>query len=120
MKKKILIIEDEINIVILLRTNLESNSYEVIAATDGKEGLKLSIIELPDLIILDIKLPEMYGWEVCRQLRDTDLTKHIPVLFLSATLQNKGVKDTENTYFVSKPFEIKELIEKIKYIVDKK
>ena len=71
MSKKILIVEDEKNIVDILSFNLGREGYETLAAYDGEKGLKLALEENPDLILLDLMLPKMDGFDVCRAVRET-------------------------------------------------
>ncbi|MBW1717537.1 MAG: response regulator, partial [Deltaproteobacteria bacterium] len=70
MKKRILIVDDELSILKFLRSNLENRGYTAISATNGEEALHIIERELPDLIILDVMMPKMDGFEVCRQLRE--------------------------------------------------
>ena len=83
-KKKILVIEDYLNIVEILSIRLKSLGYDVIAAYDGKEGLNLARREKPDLIILDVLLPKMNGYKVCRLLKYDAKYKHIPIIMLTS------------------------------------
>lgn len=81
--KKILVVEDDVLNMDLLVQLLE-DKYEVIVAKDGAEGLWLAIEAKPDLILMDMKLPVMNGWETTRKIKAHDLTKHIPVIGLSS------------------------------------
>ncbi|MGB4852044.1 MAG: response regulator [Ignavibacteria bacterium] len=84
MKKKILVVDDEKDIVDILKYNLErENEFEVITASNGKEALEAAQ-SLPDLILLDIMMPELNGFEVCKRLKNDKLTSGIPVIFLTA------------------------------------
>ena len=81
-EKTVLIVEDEKNIVDILRFNLERKGYRVLEAYDGEEGLRKARTEKPDLILLDIMLPKMIGFDVCEALRkDGD---NVPILLLTA------------------------------------
>ena len=80
-KIRILIVDDELSIIKFLRANLEANGYEVLAAMNGTEALQAIEMELPGLVILDIMMPGMDGFEVCRQLREWS---QIPIIMLSA------------------------------------
>ncbi len=84
MAKKILIVEDYTNIVDILTLRLQKMGYEVISAFDGQEGLKLARQEKPDLIILDVLLPKMNGYKVCRLLKFDIKYKHIPIIMLTS------------------------------------
>jgi DNA-binding response OmpR family regulator len=83
-KKKVLIIEDYLNIVEILSMRLKSMGYDVVAAYDGQEGLNLARREKPDLIILDVLLPKMNGFKVCRLLKFDSKYKHIPIIMLTS------------------------------------
>jgi DNA-binding response OmpR family regulator len=83
-KKKVLIIEDYINIVEILTMRLQAMGYDVLAAYDGQEGLNLARRENPDLIILDVLLPKMNGYKVCRLLKFDSKYKHIPIIMLTS------------------------------------
>ena len=82
---KILIAEDEPDILEVLQYNLEKEGYNVITADNGKEALQLAIKHQPDLILLDIMMPEMDGVEVCREIRAADLEKQAIIAFLTAS-----------------------------------
>lgn len=115
MKKKILIIEDEPDLVKGLKLNLSDEGYEVDGAENGTEGLRKAIEEAPDLIILDIMLPEMDGLEVCRKLRQKNID--IPVIMLTAKGGEidkvVGLEIGADDY-MTKPFSIRELMARIK------
>ncbi len=84
MKKKILVVDDEKDIVDILKYNLErENEFEVLTASNGKEALDLAATN-PDVILLDIMMPELNGFEVCKQLKGNPATSKIPVIFLTA------------------------------------
>ena len=115
MKKRILIVDDEPSIVRLLSLRLQMKGYEIIKAYDGMECVKVALKEIPDLILLDIKMPNQDGISAFRKLFETDTTKNIPVIFMTAypkleiinQVLNMGAKDC-----ISKPF-ISEDLEKI-------
>jgi DNA-binding response OmpR family regulator len=115
MKKKILIIEDEQDLIKGLKLNLSDEGFVVDWAVDGVEGLRKAIEETPDLIILDIMLPEMNGLEVCRELRQKKI--NIPIIMLTAKGEEidkvVGLEIGADDY-ITKPFSIRELIARIK------
>ena len=84
MNKKILAVEDDPNALELIVQTLEPKGYRVVTATDGVEGLKKARDEHPDLIILDVMLPGLDGYEVCRQLRQTPEAATLPIVMMSA------------------------------------
>ncbi len=106
-KKKVLIVDDESHIVELVRVCLEDTDYDIIEAYDGQEALDKARSEKPDLILLDIMLPKMDGYEVCKNLKTDDSTKSIPVVMLTAKGQEvdkvKGFQSGADSY-MTKPF----------------
>jgi DNA-binding response OmpR family regulator len=115
MKKKILIIEDEEDLVKGLRLNLVDEGYEVDYALDGKDGLRKALKEKPDLILLDIMLPGMNGLEICKELRQNKMD--IPIVMLTAKGDEIdkviGLEIGADDY-ISKPFSIRELLARVK------
>lgn len=118
--KKILVVEDDALIRELVKINLESAGFTVIQAQDGFIGLEMARSENPDLIILDIMLPKMDGFKVCRILKFDDKYKHIPIIMLTARIQEAdketGFKTGADGY-MTKPFEPDELIKKINQLL---
>lgn len=121
--KKILHIEDEPEEVLLVKEYLEKGGYEFISAKDGEEGLKKAREEKPDLIFLDIFLPKVNGFEVCRQLRQSPETKNIPIVVITGS----GVEYIEDQCknagadgCIIKPFELSGLVAKIKKVLGEK
>jgi CheY-like chemotaxis protein len=115
MPKKILLVDDETDIINIVSFRLKKAGYDVVVAETGTQALEKVRTELPDLILLDINLPEMTGYEVCTSLKSDAGTKKIPVIFISASSENIK-KDTEKygaDGFIVKPFEPQELISKI-------
>ena len=84
LKKKILIVDDEASIIRLLSMRLKANNYEVFVAHDGVDCVKIAEIEVPDLILLDMKMPYADGIRAFEQLIQLDITKSIPVIFMTA------------------------------------
>ena len=114
---RILVVDDEKNILELIRFNLEREGYEVLTAPDGIQGLELARKESPDLIVLDVMLPEMSGLEVCQELHQNAATKGIPIIMLSARAEELdrvlGLELGADDY-VTKPFSPRELVARIK------
>ena len=115
MAKKILVVDDEPNIVDILRFNLQWEGYEVLAAYDGQEGLDKARSEGPDLILLDVMLPEKDGFQVCEELRKTD--KLTPIIMLTAREEERdrvmGLELGADDYVV-KPFSVRELLARVR------
>jgi DNA-binding response OmpR family regulator len=117
-RAKILVVEDEPNMVVGLRDNFEFEGYEVITARDGVEGLQLALEESPDLVVLDVMMPRMSGLEVCKQLRAQRAS--IPIIMLTARGQEVdkvvGLELGADDY-VTKPFSIRELLARVKAVL---
>lgn len=115
MKKKILIIEDEEDLIKGLKFNLSDEGYEVDWAVNGVQGLHKALEEKPDLIILDVMMPEMDGFEVCRKLRHKNIS--VPIIMLTAKGEEidkvVGLEIGADDY-VTKPFSVRELLARIK------
>ena len=111
-KQRILVVEDDLDIVNMLRIYFEAQGYEVTASTKGKEALTLCHKQVPNIIILDINLPDVDGYEVCRTLRGSLRTSHIPIIFLTQKDQRgdriTGLELGADDY-ITKPFDIEEL-----------
>ena len=121
-KKRILIVEDQAMIVNMLRMRLEANDYEVITAGDGQEGLEKAHKENPSLIILDIMLPKMDGYQVCQLLKADPKYKAIPIVISSGRTPQEVRRMSKKVgadALVSKPFEAEELLSKMKELLEK-
>jgi DNA-binding response OmpR family regulator len=116
MTKKVLIVDDELNIVTALEFLLQKSGYEVMAAQNGDEALKRIESFAPDLVLLDVMMPRISGYEVCRRMRERPDWKHIKIVMLSAKGReaevSKGVSLGADLY-VTKPFSNSELVGKI-------
>jgi DNA-binding response OmpR family regulator len=116
MKKKILVVDDEEDILHFLELVLREKGYEVATASSGHEALTRAQMVKPDLILLDIMMPQMDGWEVLKLLRVDDGTSDIPVAMLSARTEAKdrvqGLQEGAVDY-ICKPFSLQDLLAKI-------
>jgi CheY-like chemotaxis protein len=114
--KKILICDDDPVILRLLQVNLEIEGYDVVVARHGEEAVTMALEETPDLVILDIMMPRMDGYEACAKIRSHEDTREVPVVFLSARAQQSDI-DKGRAYGVSdyltKPFDPTDLLEVI-------
>ncbi|MCK5655472.1 MAG: response regulator [Candidatus Aureabacteria bacterium] len=118
--KKILFVDDEPQLVEMVKIRLEANNYEVILASDGEQALEKARGEKPDLIILDIMLPKMDGYKVCRMLKFDDKYSSIPVIMLTARSQESEKSMGEEVgadAYIIKPFEPQMLLGKIKELL---
>jgi signal transduction histidine kinase len=122
MPEKILIVEDETDVAEMIRYNLEKESYQTVVTYSGAEALKAAEAHAPDLVLLDIMLPDLSGWEVCRILRDSTENHSIPIVMLTALSSEeariKGLTLGADD-FVTKPFSIKELLLRIRNMIDR-
>lgn len=117
---KILIVEDEANIRQLVRYNLEKEGFQIIEAVDGLQGVKLAKIEKPDLVLLDLMLPEMDGLEVCRNIKGNTGTSSLPIIMLTAKSEEIdkviGLELGADDY-MTKPFSPRELVARVKAVL---
>jgi len=124
-KKKILLVDDDPDFTEAIKLLLESRSYAVAAANDGREGLKKVLTEEPDLIILDVMMPEMDGYQVCAKLKTDPRYSHIPILLLTAVgeaisttnyTKEMGMKIEADDY-IPKPVEPIEIVERVEKLL---
>ena len=115
-KGRILVVDDEIYIVHILDFSLGMEGYEVLTALDGEQALERLKSDKPDLIVLDIMMPKVDGYEVCRTIKSNPETQHIPVILLSAKGRNVDQKmgfDVGADDYITKPFSPRKLVERI-------
>jgi diguanylate cyclase (GGDEF)-like protein len=121
MPFRILVVDDEPHILQILRFTLEKAGYQVSVAEDGEKALKMLDESPVDLVILDIMMPKMTGYEVCRKMRETYKTSHIPVILLTAkgelSEKLKGLDGGANDYLV-KPYSNEELLLRVRNVLD--
>ena len=114
MAKKVLIVDDEKNIVDIIAFNLKREGYEVIKAFNGEEGVEKTFSEEPDLILLDIMMPKLDGYEACKKIREK---KNTPIIMLTARAEEVdkvlGLELGADDY-VTKPFGVRELMARVK------
>jgi len=121
-KKRILLIEDEVDMVYALTLQLEAIHYEVLSATDGQTGLDMAYKVKPDLIILDLMLPKMDGYKICRMLKFDEKYKNIPIIMFTARVQDQDKKLGQQVgadAYITKPFDSKVLLDKINTLLKK-
>ena len=115
-KGKILVVDDEINITQILEFSIGAEGYEVITAANGEEAIDKARREQPNLIILDVMMPRIDGYEACRILKSNPLTKNIPVVLLTAKgreIDRRLGYEVGATDYIIKPFSPNKLIERI-------
>lgn len=117
-KKKILVVDDEQDILVILDKRLSKEGYEVIKAANGTDAMLLAKAEQPDLIVLDIIMPDMSGSEVAERLKKDAATKNIPVMFLTCLFTKKDEvekgHEIAGNFFIAKPYDPNELLAEIK------
>ncbi|MGB3366198.1 MAG: response regulator transcription factor [Acidaminobacteraceae bacterium] len=120
MANKILIVEDEINIVELIKFNLEENGYDVVFATNGEDGLNKAFEEMPDLILLDLMLPIIDGIDVANRIKNSKSLRDTPIIMLTAksseTDKIVGLEIGADDY-ITKPFSVRELLARVKVVL---
>ena len=116
-QKKILVVDDEVDLVETIRFPLEAEGFNVLVAYNGEDALNQARTETPDLILLDIMLPKLDGYKVCRLLKFDERYRNIPIIMLTARAQEKdkiiGLETGADEY-ITKPFDMDELLEKVK------
>lgn len=120
-KKKVLVIDDENDILLIIKSALHEEGYDVTTANNGYDGLALAEDASPDLIILDIMMPEMDGFEVLQQLKENEKTAQIPVVILTGLSSKDKIREALNKgidYYIVKPFEYQDLVSKVKIAID--
>jgi two-component system alkaline phosphatase synthesis response regulator PhoP len=119
-KGKILVVDDEIYIVHILDFSLGMEGYEVVTALDGEQGLEKARSQRPDLIVLDIMMPKLDGYETCKMLKADPETRSIPIILLSAKGRNIDQKigfEVGADDYITKPFSPRKLVERINSIL---
>ena len=121
-KRRILVVDDEKFMVTVVKDRLEASGYEVLTAGDGQEALEKARSEGPDLIILDIMMPKLDGYQVCRMLKFDEKYNKIPIILFTARAQSSDEllgKEVGADAYVVKPFTPSVLLAKIKELLDK-
>ena len=125
MRSRILVVDDDPEIVKVISLGLINNGYELISAVDGNEGLRIAKQQKPDLIIMDIMMPNLEGGDAVRLLKADITTKNIPIIFLTAVVANmpEGAEgksiNVDGHFFkaIAKPFEPENLLSEIKKLI---
>lgn len=121
MRHKILIIDDEPKITFALMTRLEAQGYSVFHAINGLAGVEAAAIHEPDAIILDIRMPDIDGYETCTRIRRLPRLAEVPVIFLSANVQDEAVvkaMDAGGDRFIGKPYESASILQAIEQLIN--
>ncbi len=120
--KKIVYVEDELEMIDLVKLILSRKGYDVIGAAGGREGLDIIREVIPDLVLLDLMMPDIEGWDVYQQIRADDATKHIPVIVVTAKAQNidkvLGLHIAKVNDYISKPFSPQDLVASVEKVLE--
>jgi len=122
MSRKILVVDDNLDSIMILRSILETNGFTVAVAQSGREALGLLTRELPDVILLDVMMPEMSGFEVLEKIKATHATSKIPVILVTAKVQDEDVLTGYQygaDYYITKPCTAKQLLYGIGLVLDR-
>ncbi len=121
MNAKILVVDDELYIRNILDFALESEGFEVITAADGEQALQKALSQVPDLIVLDVMMPKLDGFEVCRAVKAKEETRHIPVILLTARdkeADRRRGEEVKCDAYLTKPFSPNKLAEVVRSFLD--
>ncbi len=121
MPHRILVVDDESDVVLIIKTTLQAEGYEVASATNGRDALDEAFETRPDLIVLDVMMPGMTGFEVLRQLKANENTATVPVLMLTGVSDKKKIQEALESgidYYLVKPFDFDDLLGKIKQALE--
>lgn len=119
---RILVAEDEKDIRELIAFTLRFAGFDVLLATNGEEAVQVAEAEIPDLVILDVRMPRMSGYEACRRLKENPQTAALPVVFLSAKGQDSEIQqglESGAEEYILKPFAPDELIQQVRNILNR-
>jgi len=121
INKKVVYVEDESEMIDLVRLILNRKGYEVIGANGGREGLDAIRQNLPDLVLLDLMMPDMDGWDVYQQMKSVEATRDIPVIVITAKAQSidkvLGLHIAKVDDYISKPFSPQELVDSVEKVI---
>jgi len=118
---KILVVDDDLDLVYMVKAVLEKNGYEVMTAYDGYQALKLIKTNVPDLMIVDLTMPEIDGWRLSMKVRQDERCKNIPIIVLSGLLTEEESQPGPNEPYnilMSKPFDMLKLANRVKELLD--
>jgi len=117
MARKIVIVDDDPYILMSLEFLMKKNGYEVLVARNGKEAMEVITRMVPELVLLDIMMPDVDGYSICREIKASKKLKEIKVIFLSAKTKDADIKkgyDAGAALYITKPFSTRELMKQVK------
>jgi DNA-binding response OmpR family regulator len=118
--KKILVVDDDPYILMSLEFLMKKNGFDVMVARNGTEALELLEQQVPAIVLLDIMMPDVDGYEICRHIKKTAKLKHIKVIFMSAKSKDADIKkgyDLGASLYITKPFSTRELVKQVKELL---
>ena len=118
--KKILVVDDDPYILMSLEFLMKKNGFEVMVARNGTEALEILEQRLPELVLLDIMMPDVDGYEICRHIKKSSRLKHIKVIFMSAKSKEADIKkgiDLGAELYITKPFSTRDLMKLVKELI---
>jgi two-component system sensor histidine kinase/response regulator len=121
MPHRILVVDDESDVVLIIKTTLQAEGYDVASATNGKDALEEAFETRPDLIVLDVMMPGMTGFDVLKELKANESTATVPVVMLTGVSDKKKIQEALESgidYYVVKPFDFDDLLGKIKHALE--
>ncbi|MFH0790806.1 MAG: response regulator [Candidatus Omnitrophota bacterium] len=121
--KKIMLVDDDPNIIDILTIRLKKVGFDVVSCSAGLDVLNKVLSEQPDLIILDVMLPQLDGYRICRMLKFDDRYEHIPIIMLTAKAEKKSKEiglETGADRYITKPFDIDQLVKEIEAVLKEK
>jgi CheY-like chemotaxis protein len=116
-KKKILVVDDSKTALFMVTTILKKTPYEIVTAHDGQQAVQVAEAERPDLILMDVVMPHMTGFEACRELKQRELTRSIPVILVTTRGEEENVEngfESGCNDYVTKPVNAQELLAKVR------
>lgn len=120
MKRKILVVDDTMHVLEEVRDILEMEGFEVVTASDAREGMRKMGIELPDMVITDLKMPELTGFDFLRRIKSLRTHENIPVVILSANADKESIRKAiglRASHYLKKPCSADELIDAVKTLI---
>ena len=118
--KKVLVVDDDPYILMSLEFLMKKSGYEVMIARNGTEALELVEKQIPDIVLLDIMMPDVDGYQICKHIKKSDTLKHTKVVFMSAKTKESDIQkgyDLGASLYIIKPFSTRELVKQIKELM---
>lgn len=120
-RKKILLVDDSATTLMMEQMVLRGQAYQIVTAKNGREAVAAAVSEQPDLILLDVIMPEMNGFEACRQIREHEATKYVPIIMVTTKGEEQNVEtgfESGCSDYITKPINGAELLAKVRSYLD--